>query len=62
VRAWLRLHDRCLPWRPDSTALADPALQGTVTYEQFESLLGELHKLGFFPETELVSAVVRTFV
>jgi hypothetical protein len=43
-------------------ALADPALQGTVTYEQFESLLGALHKLGFFPQTELISAVARAFV
>lgn len=43
-------------------ALADPTFQGAVTYEQFESLLGELHKLGFFPETGLVSAVARTFV
>jgi hypothetical protein len=64
-------------WSPDQTArqkqqieavgtkinaLADPTLQGVVTYEQFESLLGDLHKLGFFPETELVSAVARTFV
>ena len=43
-------------------ALADSSSQGVVTYEQFESLLGELHKLGCFPETELVSAVARTFV
>ncbi len=43
-------------------ALAIPAEQGTATYDQFESLLGELHKLGFFPETSLVSAVARAFV
>jgi hypothetical protein len=43
-------------------ALADPAEQGTATYDQFEALLGELHKLGFFPETSLVSAVARAFV
>jgi hypothetical protein len=43
-------------------ALADPGEQGTVTYDQFEALLGELHKLGFFPETELVSAVARAFI
>ncbi len=30
-------------------ALADPAAKGTATYDQFEPLLGELHKLGFFP-------------
>jgi hypothetical protein len=34
----------------------------SVTYYEFESLLGELHKLGFFPETSLVSAVARAFV
>ena len=44
-----------------TNGLADPTFQGAVTYEQFESLLGE-HKLGFFPETGLVSAVARTFV
>lgn len=43
-------------------ALAIPAEQGEVTYEQFESLLGELHKLGFFPATSLVSAVAHAFV
>jgi hypothetical protein len=43
-------------------ALADPAKQGEVTYNQFESLLGELHKLGFFPETSAVAAVARAFV
>jgi hypothetical protein len=43
-------------------ALARPAKQGTITYDQFESLLGQLHKLGFFPETSAVSAVARAFV
>ena len=43
-------------------ALAEPAEQGTATYDQFEALLGELHKLGFFPETGLVSAVAHAFV
>lgn len=42
-------------------ALADPAAKGTATYDQFEPFLGELHKLGFFPETSLVSAVARAF-
>lgn len=44
------------------SALAIPAEQGQATYEQFESLLGELHRLGFFPETSLVSAVAHAFV
>jgi hypothetical protein len=43
------------------SALADPVEQGTVTYERFETLLGELHKLGFFPETGLVSVVASAF-
>jgi hypothetical protein len=43
-------------------ALADPAKQGEVSYGQFEALLGELHKLGFFPETSAVAAVARAFV
>jgi hypothetical protein len=42
--------------------LADPAKQGTVSYDQFESLLGELHKLGFFPETSAVAAVAHAFM
>jgi hypothetical protein len=41
--------------------LADEAEQGRAKYEKFESMLGELHKLGFFPETALVSAVARAF-
>jgi transcriptional regulator with XRE-family HTH domain len=42
-------------------ALADAAEQRPVTYNQFEMVLGELHKLGFFPETGLVSVVARAF-
>jgi len=41
--------------------LAIPAERGEVNYGQFETLLGELHRLGFFPETSLVSAVVHSF-
>jgi hypothetical protein len=44
------------------SVLSASAEQGTATYDQFESLLGELHKLGFFPETGLVSAVAHAFV
>jgi hypothetical protein len=43
------------------SGLTIPAEKGEATYERFESLLGELHKLGFFPETSLVSAVARAF-
>ncbi len=41
--------------------LAIPAERGEVNYGQFETLLGELHRLGFFPETSLVSAVAHSF-
>jgi len=41
--------------------LADDAVEGTLSYHKFESLLGELHKLGFFPDTSRVSAVARAF-
>jgi hypothetical protein len=41
--------------------LVTPAERGEVSYEQFEMLLGELHRLGFFPETSLVSAVAHSF-
>jgi len=41
--------------------LAIPAERGEVNYGQFETLLGELHRLGFFPETSLVSAVAHIF-
>ncbi|MGC1586957.1 MAG: hypothetical protein WA791_14885 [Rhodomicrobium sp.] len=41
--------------------LASPAERSDVAYEQFEALLGELHRLGFFPETSLVSAVAHSF-
>ena len=33
--------------------LAVPAERSEVSYEQFETLLGELHKLGFFPKHRL---------
>jgi hypothetical protein len=42
--------------------LAIPAERGEVSYEKFESALGELHRLGFFPATSLVSAVAHSFV
>ena len=41
--------------------LAIPAERGEVNYGQFETLLGELHRLSFFPETSLVSAVAHSF-
>jgi hypothetical protein len=33
-----------------------------VTYQQFEEILGELQKVGFYPEGSLVSAVAEAFV
>ena len=41
--------------------LAGSAEQESATYQQFDPLLGALHKLGFFPETALISAVARAF-
>jgi hypothetical protein len=43
-------------------ALAQEAAEGRAAYSQFEAILGELQRLGFFPETSLVSAVARSMV
>lgn len=43
-------------------ALADKARDGVADYQQFEAVLSELHDLGKFPETELVSAVAKALV
>ena len=40
--------------------LASAALDGGALYTQFEAILGRLHRLGFFPNIELVSAGSRT--
>lgn len=42
--------------------LALSALGGEARYAQFESLLDDLHRLGFFPDIALVSAVARSMV
>jgi hypothetical protein len=42
--------------------LADAVPCGPVRYQQFEVILDELHKAGFWPENSLVSEVARTFV
>lgn len=39
--------------------LAVSALEGDARYQEFETTLGELHRLGFYPEMSLVSAVAR---
>jgi hypothetical protein len=43
-------------------SLAAAAEQGLAGYRQFDVVLGNLHKLGFFPETALVSEVARAFL
>lgn len=43
-------------------ALAAAAGEGRVSYGQFEEVLSELHRQGFFPETALVSAVAHGLV
>jgi len=42
--------------------LAASALEGQVLYGQFETILRGLHRLGFFPDMGLVSAVARSMV
>jgi hypothetical protein len=42
--------------------LADSVTMGSVSYQQFEAILRELHKAGFWPENSLVSDVARAFV
>jgi len=42
--------------------LAQSAAEGRATYRQFEDILSELHRLGFYPETSLVSSVARAMV
>jgi hypothetical protein len=41
--------------------LVTAAEQGLAGYRQFDVILGNLHKLGFFPETSLVFEVARAF-
>jgi hypothetical protein len=42
--------------------LAVEAAEGRAGYSHFEGILRELHQLGFFPETPLVSAVARSML
>jgi hypothetical protein len=42
--------------------LASSALEGDALYAKFEGILDALHRLGFFPEVELVSAVARSLI
>jgi hypothetical protein len=46
----------------EMNALAASALSGLALYTQFETILRGLHRLGFFPELGLVSAVARGMV
>jgi hypothetical protein len=43
-------------------SLAAVVERGLAGYRQFDVILGNLHKLGFFPETSLVSEVARVFL
>lgn len=42
--------------------LASLAFEGDALYAKFERILGALHRLGFFPKEELVSAVARSMI
>ncbi len=46
----------------DFTGLAESALEGFAAYSEFEAILRALHRLGFFPEMSLVSAVAHNMV
>ena len=41
--------------------LAEHAEKDGATFQQFEAVLGDLHKAGFFPDAELISAVAFAF-
>jgi hypothetical protein len=43
------------------TQLSDAAKSDAVEYGHFEAILRDLHKAGFFPDNELVSAVAQGF-
>jgi hypothetical protein len=43
-------------------SLADGVAQGRGAYSDFEEILRELHRLGFFPETRLVSMVAHSML
>jgi hypothetical protein len=43
-------------------ALAEDAPAGQLSYARFEDILRELHRLGFFPGTSLVSAVAHSML
>jgi transcriptional regulator with XRE-family HTH domain len=42
--------------------LAASALEGGALYAQFETILGALHRVGFFPDMSLVSSVAHSMV
>jgi hypothetical protein len=42
--------------------LAAGARDGKVKYPEFDTVLGALHALGFFPDTDLVSAVAQALI
>ncbi|WP_047237640.1 hypothetical protein [Chromobacterium subtsugae] len=43
--------------------LANNAAEGhAISYRQFETVLQQLHKLGFFPEARLVSQIAQALV
>jgi hypothetical protein len=42
--------------------LASSAIEGNALYAKFEGILDALHRLGFFPEQILVSAVARSMI
>ena len=53
-------HQRLVEVQADKIdGLAESSLEGAATYAQFEAILTELHRLGFFPDMALVSRVAQ---
>ena len=53
-------HQRLIEIQADKIdALAESSLEGAATYAQFEAILSELHRLGFYPDLALISRVAH---
>jgi hypothetical protein len=53
---------KILTFADELNGLASSALEGGALYSQFEAILNGLHRLGFFPDMTLVSAVAHSMV
>jgi hypothetical protein len=53
---------RLVSCRPKFSRWERNLSEGRASYAQFEALLSDLHKNGFFPEISLISAVAHAMV